>query len=273
MARITHVKHARQRYAQVPKTDENGKPVVVAVLKRDGSPKTTKTGRPITMSIMVSDRDKPLPMPKCEVCGKTIEPGQPYKHVTPKSGPYGGRTRTRCASCPSWQPWDLSSALWARQAQIEASAMDDFPDGFEETDDLDDWAENVASKIESLADEKEEAADNIEEGFGHETYQSEEIRQTAESLREWAENVRGIDWPEKPEEAEEEIDCPECNGDGEVENPDYDEDDEDSEEPEVIDCEECGGTGKVENEEAGEPLDEWRDECRSAAEEALSDHE
>lgn len=270
MARITHVKHARQRYAQVPKTDESGKPVVVAVLKRDGSPKRTKTGRPITMSIMVSDRDKPLPMPKCEACGKTIEPGQPYKHVTPKSGPYGGRTRNRCAACPSWQPWDLSNALWARQAQIESSAMDAFPDGFEETDDLDSWAEDAASEIEALAEEKRESAQNIEDGFGHETYQSQELNEVADGLDTWADNVRSIDWPEKPEVSEEH-DCEDCEGSGEVDNPDYDEDDEDSDEPESITCETCSGNGQIEGDE--EALEEWRNECREAAEEALAEHD
>lgn len=38
--------------------------------------------------------------------------------------------------------------------------------------------------------------------------------------------------------------CPECFGECEIENPDFDEDDEDSEE--YIDCPECGGMGEIE---------------------------
>ena len=38
--------------------------------------------------------------------------------------------------------------------------------------------------------------------------------------------------------------CPECLGECEIENPDFDEDDEDSEE--YIDCPECGGMGEIE---------------------------
>jgi len=196
MARITYVKAAQQRYKMVPVLDAEGKQVETPVMRRDGTPKVTKHGRPVTMRQTVADKSQPLPMPKCESCGKTIEVGQAYKHVSPKSGPYGGYTRYRCSDCPGWQVWDLSNAWWARIAQAT--------DGFDVSDcttveEVQERLEAVADAIRDLAQESEEAADNIEEGFGHETMQSQEARDRAEALNDWADEIADADIPDLPE--------------------------------------------------------------------------
>lgn len=206
MARVTHVKAAQQRYETKPVIDaETGQQKIIALTKKDGSPKTTKKGRPITVRATVEDRTKPKPMPKCGKCGTTIEVGQPYKWVKTKSGPYGGAKKFRCAACPSWRPSELtgSAALGTLYAAQE-SAEDDLtawePD--EGTDALEAILTTLAEGIREAAQVYEESADNMEEGFGHETYQSSELREKAEALNAMADEVEQAgDFEEFDEEA------------------------------------------------------------------------
>lgn len=290
MAQITHVKKAQQRYATVPVLDTDGKQKKTPVIdKRTGQQKVSKRG-PVFLTVTVADKTKPLPMPRCDArpCkhGDTeIKVGMAYKHISPKSGPYGGRTLTRHEDCPTWNVWEYSSSLSARLAQISHEAWGSFPEDAESTEDIESWLEDVATEVEALADEKDESADNIEEGFQHETSASEELREVAETLRGWAEEIRGADVPDLPEA--EETDCETCEGTGKVEeecvycsgtgdlsetvegNEDTDPEEdctqcEGSGETEV-DCEDCDGTGQVTPEEpTDEQMDDWRDEVREA---------
>lgn len=113
MPKITHVKKAQQRYERVPVIDEaTGEPKVVPVNR------TTKRGTAVTMTVTRDDLDQPLPPYDCDYCRNPIEVGTPYKHISPRSGPYGGRTLRRHEGCPTWQPWDYSGSLSARLSQI-----------------------------------------------------------------------------------------------------------------------------------------------------------
>lgn len=261
MARTTHVKHARQRYATVPVLGDDGQPIKIPLTNKDGSPKTTKHGRAVTITKTVQDRNQPLPMPVCGKCGKTIEPGQPYKHISPRSGPYGGRTLTRCGDCPNWHVWEYSSSLSARIAQIQhdASAELDALGTDSAEDDYTQVASNAAEQIRELASEKEESASSLEDGFGHPTYQSEELNEQAESLNSWADEVEQADIPERPED---EVDCDNCDGTGKVDpHPG-------SGGLSEVDCDDCSGTGQVDNE--GE-LDTWLEEARAAVEDLVNE--
>ncbi len=222
MARITHVARAQQRYATKPVIDpKTGQQKVITLKGKDGSPKTTKEGRPVTVAQTVSDRSKPLPMPKCEKCGKTIEVGSPYKWVKPKSGPSGGRTRTRCSACPSWRPSELtgSSALSALYGAQEA-AEDDLsawePD--DGTDALEAILSTLAEGIREAAQVYEEGADNMEDGFGHETSSSAELREKAETLNGMADEVEQAgdfeEWDEDQAKADALAESPEIEADG-----------------------------------------------------------
>lgn len=276
MARITHVKAARQRYATVPVIDpETGEqkktPVMVTrkVRQEDGeyaeviTQKTTKHGRPVFMKITESDKNQPLPNHSCEKCGKEIKVGDPYKHVTPKSGPYGGRTRRRCAACPAWEAWDLSNALWARIEQVISPAQEAVEDAKSDHD-----AEAVRSALEEaaqgvreLAEEKSESAQNMEDGFGHETEQSMELRDQGEQLEQWADEIEAADIPDFPEDPEGEEDCGECGGSGEVDEPETEEADGDT-----VECSKCAGTGRVEATEVTEDqVSDWETEVDSGA--------
>lgn len=204
MAKVTHVAKAQQRYAIKPVLNEDGtqKETPVMVKNRDGVlvQKKTKRGTPVTMKVTVADKSQPLPMPVCESCRTEIKVGTPYKHVTPKTGVYGGRQRNRHESCPNWHPWDLSNSTSARCEQIVYDAETDEFTTESEADDMEATLSAAAEEIRELAQEKEDAADNMEDGFGHATGQSDELRELADSLREWADEVEQADIPEKPTE-------------------------------------------------------------------------
>lgn len=208
MAKITHVKSARQLYKTVPVLNPDGTQKTTPVLKADGTQKTTKTGKPVFMKVTVADKSQPLPPRTCEECRLPIEVGTSYKHVTPKSGPYGGTTRYRHATCSDWQPWDLSGALWARVAQIvhDAEAMEFTEDM--EVEDMESVMDDAVTAIQELAEEKRESAQNIEDGFGHATTASEELNEVADELENWASSMESYDFPEKPAEVDEPGDEP-----------------------------------------------------------------
>lgn len=255
MARITYVKKAQQRYETVPALDDEGNQKVVPMMRKDGTPKLTKSGRPVVMRLTVNNKTQPLPNRKCDKCGEEIAVGQPYKHMSPKSGPYGGRMLIRCDTCPSWNVWEYSSSLSARVAE----ATHDFDvSNAESEDEVTDALSTVAEAIREIASEKRESAENMESGFGHATYQSDELNETADSLDSWADEIENADVPSMPEPEDE--DCEDCEGTGEVH---YVADGENAEQ--TVQCENCVGTGKVEASEPNEEqMDEWRSEVESA---------
>lgn len=268
MARVTYVKRAQQRYATKPVLDDNGNPVTVPV--RDGiTPKTTKGGRAIVRRLTVEDRSRPLPNRKCGKCGKEIEVGQPYKWIAPKSGPYGGTKMFRCGDCPTWQVWEYSSSLSARTAEIahnlstaiedlELGEIDEDFDGASALEDVTSALSDAAEEIRALASEKGEAAQNIEDGFQHETSQSQELRDIAEQLESWADDVENTELPDYYAE-EHKTTCEACDGSGEVEA-------EEGEDGATQPCEVCDGSGEVFDQEAAEAAaQEWWDEVISAA--------
>jgi hypothetical protein len=263
MARITHVASAQQRYETVPVIDTaTGEPKRTPVM-RNGTQRTTKHGVPIFMTVTKQDRSKPLPLHECDApgCGKPIEVGTSYKHVTPKSGPYGGRMRTRHESCPTWEIWELSNSWSARVAQA-ISGFD--VSEVESPDDVTSALNDVASEIRTLAEESQEAAENIEEGFGHATQTSEDAAARADDLNSWADEIESVDVPELPEPEEDE--CDECQGEGTVDDEDEDIPTDGSARPQKT-CEQCDGTGRY---TPDEPTDEQMDEWRSEVEDACS---
>lgn len=202
MARIHYVKRAQQRYATKPVLDAEGNPVVKPIDR-----KTRRTGRQVTVRVTEPDYTKPLPNHKCDRCGVEIEPGMSYKWVQPKSGPYGGRKRYRCGKCPPWQVWELSSSLSARLAEVSFIFWRAI-DSAESEDDVQAAQDEAAQTVRDIAEEKREAAQNTEEGFGHATSQSDELNDIADQLDSWADEIEGEDIPEFPEadeEAEDEV--------------------------------------------------------------------
>lgn len=253
MARVTHVKRAQQRYHTKPIIDPaTGEQKQVPVMNSRGEQKTTKGGRPVFLRLTERDLDRPKPLFRCDFCKEEIALGTPYKWIEP----HGRGMMTRHEGCPTWQVWEYSNSLSARISQIQA----DGPDAaeFEDEDGIKGWLEAKAQEIRDLAEEKREAATNIEEGFQHATYQSDELNETADQLDSWADEVEQADIPELPEPEDEE--CTECGGTGGL-----DDGDGGSET-----CDECGGSGQVTPETLSEEqLDEWRENAVSAAQDAL----
>lgn len=267
MARITHVKAARQRYATVPVIDPNtGEPKTTPVMvtrtvhAADGTTtttrvqKTTKTGKPVTMKVTTTDKTRPLPNYTCEACHTEITVGSPYKHVSPKSGPYGGATRRRCAKCPTWQSWELSNALWARIDQVILPAEEAFAEAREDQDaeGMRSALETAAEGIRELAQERAESAQSIEDGFGHETEQSAALQEDADALEEWADELESAEVPDYPTAPDGQVPCEDCDGSGA-------DDDEQT-------CQSCDGGGEVDASEVTEDqVSEWEDQVDEAA--------
>lgn len=261
MPRVTYVKAAQQRYKTIPVLDAEGNPTYRETTRA----RPTKRGATVTRTkITVADKTQPLPPLRCDYAGCTttdrqILPGQGYKWIKPKSGPYGGSQRNRHAEHPNWHQWEYSSSLSARVAQIQHDFTEALGEGWDDPDFVRETLSNTAESIRELAEEKREAATNIEDGFGHETSQSEELNGIADELETWADDVEGAEVPDlpDPEDAadEDKDDCPDCDGTGQ--------DDPDAEEP--TDCATCEGTGKVDPEEPTDAqMDEWRDEVENA---------
>lgn len=263
MARVTHVARAQQRYATKPVIDpETGQQKTIAQTKKDGSPKTTKKGRPIVVRATVEDRTKPLPMPKCGKCGKTIEVGQPYKWVKTKSGPYGGAKKFRCADCPSWRPSELTGSaalgtLYGAQEAAEDALGEWSPE--DGVDALGEILTTLAEGVREAAETYEESASNMEDGFGHETYQSDELRSKAEELNGQADEVESA--ADELEEFDEDAAKEEVEAD--IDREDYVE--------EGLSDEEIDAAYEQAIEDAvTEKRDEWADEQRSVVEEAMA---
>jgi hypothetical protein len=251
MARTTHVKKAQQRYETKVVLDDAGEPKRTPVMK-NGEQKVTKRGKPVFMTVTERDLTKPLPPETCESCRLPIEVGTPYKHITPKSGPYGGRKRSRHESCPSWQVWDYSNSLSAQLARISHDFWEAV-DSAEGPDDVTSALGDAASSITEIADQKKESASNMEDGFGHATEKSEELESQGDELETWAGEVETADVPDMVE-CEEctdgEKDCSSCDGTGVVDGEH---------------CDECDGAGTVSCENcdgSGEDIDAWRDAVR-----------
>lgn len=253
MARITFVKKAQQRFEMVAVIDPTtGKQKVTPVMGRDGKQKSDKNGRLTFLRVTEVDRSKPLPNRKCEKCGKEIEVGTPYKWIKPKSGPYGGHMKVRCGGCPTWHVWDYSSSLSARIAQISYEAGEAFDNSTITTaDDVTEILSTAAESIRELAEEKRESANNIEEGFGHETEKSSELNEIADNLESWADDVENNDVEDAPEEND--------YVDHEFEATEDEDGDQDA--CQVDGCEKS----EPEHEELYEEvLDTWRDDVRSS---------
>lgn len=289
MARIYFVKRAQQRYATLPVIDEETGQQKKVPLTRNGKQLVNKSGSPRFLRLTVRDLTRPLPMPRCdypECPDREIKPGTPYRYVDLKVG----GTKYRHAEHPSWQPWDLSGAMWAQIAQLVDGAereLDGLGD-FEDASDVKAVLEAAAEEARGLAEQRTEAADNMEDGFGHETEQSATLREHADNIESWADELEQWTPDEEDPPSEDdfgeqdcdtcggsgETDCDTCNGSGEVEPADGEGDEEcpDCEGSGKTDCDACDGTGKVESDESFEDaMTEWREAVLDGAREALAE--
>jgi hypothetical protein len=257
MAKITRVAKAQQRYATKPVLDPaTGLQKQTPVMLKNGEQKTTKRGSKVFLAVTERDLTRPLPPIECDFCHLPIPIGSPYKHVTP----HGSSKRSRHQACPNWEIWELSSSWAARVAQV-VDGLD--LSSIESEDDVQSALESLAADIRALADESQEAADNVEQGFGTATMVSEAAAERADALNEWADEIEGVTIPDMPEP--EEDDCDVCAGAGSIDDPKND--------GEQIDCENCSGSGQFTPDEPTEDqIADWRGEVESEVDSVLGNN-
>jgi methyl-accepting chemotaxis protein len=144
------------------------------------------------------------PQGRCGSCGKDIEVGQGYRYIAPRYGP----KKKRHLSCPAFKPSELTSndkmaallaALEDGEEELGAwTPAEDEPN----LDDLQGILQNIAEHIREAAEMWTESAENIEQGFGHATWQSEEFEETASEVESFADEVENWSLPDPPEKGE-----------------------------------------------------------------------
>jgi hypothetical protein len=266
MARARIIQKARQRYVMVPVIDpETGKQKEVPVTDLDGRPKLTRRGsRPIMRKLTVADKSQPLPLRKCEQCSKDLELGKPFRVISIRRQ-IGGYSRYRCTECPTWQPHEITSALWARIMQLQTEQGVD-GSGWEDESEAEDAAEQVAAAIEELRDDKQESLDNMPEGLRD----ASELNEQVDQLTDWAETVRSsysdASWT-FPEGI-----CENCQGE-QLECSVHEDHSDDPDAENYCDgteeCLECNGSNEGEYRDE-EEMEAWRQEAADAINEALN---
>lgn len=144
----------------------------------------------------------------CMQCGKPIERGMSYRWCRPNRFTH---RRAWHVSCPQPRPSMLEgnerrAALMSAQEDAEdaLNAIDYVAGSVSETiDRLREILSDTASQFRDVAEEYEESAQSIEDGFGHSTAQSEEAQEKAQMVEEAADLIENLEIPE-PDENEEE---------------------------------------------------------------------
>lgn len=142
-------------------------------------------------------------MPRCGRCGTEIQVGQGYYYWSNRAP--GMRSGHKQVRCMEHRP-TLAEMTPGRRGQLYKLQEDIGKelDAAGSPADVQSAAESAAEGLRELADELQEGADNIESGFGHATYQSEEMADKAQTLESLADEMEyEVDedgWPEDPED-------------------------------------------------------------------------
>lgn len=139
----------------------------------------------------------------CEKCGDPLPVGSSYKWIEPRAFPGAASyKRKRCMKCPSWRPSETtSSTALAAIYGAQESASDDIAswDG-DNIEDLRGILQACAEGIREGAEAWRESAQNIEDGFGHATFQSDELNEKADTVESSADDVEQTDLEEWDED-------------------------------------------------------------------------
>lgn len=189
----------------------------------------------------------------CTACRQPIEAGQRFYQWCPRATRSGtGQNRFRHVACGSPRqselyPFNKLAPLWDAQADAEGAihlvAVSD-RDYETALADVKEQVQAVADAARSVGEEYNESAQNIEDGFGHETYQSAELREKGEALEDWANDLESWDPTQDAPDLDEFDDLDDS----------LDEDDEDARETAI-----------------DEAIDNWLDEVKSEASDAIGE--
>ena len=150
---------------------------------------------------------------RCYRCRELVLDGEPFAYMGFKTG-VGGFYRYWCKDHMQPKLSEMTSNPRLQTIAQTGEQVEEAIGGFlsdnslGSKEDLVSALESAAEEIRGVAEEYTKSADNIEEGFGHATQQSDESREKGEALGEWADalesaaqEIRDIE-PEPDEEPE-----------------------------------------------------------------------
>lgn len=144
---------------------------------------------------------------RCEKCGRAIEVGQEYQEVRQKRQ-LGGVTRRRCSTCPKWLASELTtSEFLARLLEAEESEPDvgiDPDDPVSTIENLEALRDHYAEACHEAAQVRWDAADAMDDGFGHETEISSNLREQGDQADDIGDQLDDVDLSDGPAEDDEE---------------------------------------------------------------------
>ena len=206
MARVKRVSKARGKQKCCHVEEHDGRETVCGQIKKNHDDMTTLSPHVFVQGLY-----------DCGKCGKPIELGTSFYIVSLKTSPYSSHTMRRHVECGTFKPSELTgsphrAAVYAAQEDFDATVVkiqsDDGGDPDAMLQELKDAATAAAEAAQEAVDSLNESADNIEEGFGHETEQSMECRDRAENLESMIDELSNWDGEdfsgddEDPEEVE-----------------------------------------------------------------------
>lgn len=140
---------------------------------------------------------------RCTRCGTEIKPGDSYRWFATRIGRSSQR-KNFCSGCqirPSDQTSShhLQTLYSATEGAEDALCGDDLS-----LSDIADILRSCGEAVKEVGEGYQESADAIEEGFGHSTYQSEEIAEKAQELETFgddldsaADDIESLDDPDE----------------------------------------------------------------------------
>ena len=123
----------------------------------------------------------------CMNCRAEIPVGSPYKWASKKTGPRSSFRMVWCATCRPKQS-QLTSGHTQVLAEI-TEGLDESLGGEVPIEDIKAALEKGAEEVRSEVETYRDGADNIEQGFGHETDQSQQMTERADELDSWADDL------------------------------------------------------------------------------------
>lgn len=142
------------------------------------------------------------PQGKCDFCRCEIKVGQSYRWYAN----YRQSAHKRHASCAMWRRSDMEPNDKMAEAMVAVEDAEDMITGWGpdyaalSTDDLVDILATCASGLTDAADMFRDSAENIREGFGHDTQGSEEQDEKADEIESFASELESTDFYEDPPE-------------------------------------------------------------------------
>lgn len=165
----------------------------------------------------------------CQKCRKEIAVGDPYKWSKPRSGKWAsGMKLVRCGTCV-FRPSELMTGKMSGVYAATEGYDDDTMNAACPRDLIE--AMNAAAEgIREVAEEYQAGSQNIEDGFGHSTSQSDEMREQGENLEGWADEIESAandledmaqeyenleeakaEWDEKNDDVGPTVTCTQCS--------------------------------------------------------------